>query len=417
MSRESSPARASDASTPNKNGSPLPEVPSSWTGSRDSARSLKDALAVALAKPKMSKPKQAEGDKPKTTAPKEAPQTKAKERPPMAPQLQKEPKDMMVMNQKLQQSEDPKETQMKEEQGRSPKAVPSVESVSLASLTKAQLRKLKKQLGRGLGEYVDSRKNPDAEGTRKSRKDPPPAEIAVQIAADPSSKDPWLIKWVENGCRWLGLSVVESFEETHNNTTRFEHCWHTEDQITDIYKSEVVSRFMVAKKRRLGQMRCHPEIPDCLEAMQYLCMMEDGQIDSLTKEHKKLFKADADLDNDQAAHLAPLLAGRFRPTAAIGDRQPLRQPLPLADAARPMTLTDAAQPQPLQPARPCAAEENNNAKEVAEAEMAEAESATKSSRRRRGGGKEGNTERTRGGRCKKERSRGKSKGSREENKR
>ena len=79
-------------------------MPSSWTGSRDSARSLKDALEVALAKPKMSKPKQAEGDTPKTTAPKKAPQTKTKERPPMAPQLRTEQKNMMVMNQRINNS-------------------------------------------------------------------------------------------------------------------------------------------------------------------------------------------------------------------------------------------------------------------------------------------------------------------------
>ena len=401
MSRDSSPARASDTATPNKNGSPLPALPSSWTSSRDSTRSLKDALAAALAKPSMTKPKQTVGGKPQTTASKQAPQ---------APQLEKtQPeknastwkdttqKEMMMMNEILQQTADPKETQMKEEQGRSPKAVPSVDSVSLASLTQSQLKNLKKQFGRSTGQYVDSRKNPDGKGTRKARKDAPPAEVAVQIAADPSSRDAWLIKWVENGCSWLNMSVEESFEETHNNTTRMKHGWLTEAQITDIYKSEVVSRFMVAKKRRLGQMRCHPEIPDCLEAMQYLCMMEDGQIDSLTKEHKQLFKADADLDNDQASHLAPLLAGRFRPTAAIGDRQPVqgRQPLPLTDVARPpsmITLADAAQPQPLmarpcaatevQPARPCAQPPQEvqparpcAAKGDAEAEMAEAESA------------------------------------------
>jgi len=170
MSRESSPARASDSATPNKNGSPLPALPSSWTNSRDSTRSLKDALAAALAKPSMTKPKQTVGGKPQTTASKQAPQPKAKEAPPMAPQPEKNvltwkdtmQKEMMTMNEKLQATADPKETQMKEEQGRSPKAVPKVDAVSLASLTHSQLRNLKKQFGRGLGEHVDVRKNPDA---------------------------------------------------------------------------------------------------------------------------------------------------------------------------------------------------------------------------------------------------------------
>ena len=109
MSRDSSPARASDSATPNKNGSPLPALPSSWTNSRDSTRSLKDALAAALAQPTMTKPKQTVGGKPQTTASKPAPQSKAKQAPPMAPQPEKNvltwkdtmQKEMMTMNEKM----------------------------------------------------------------------------------------------------------------------------------------------------------------------------------------------------------------------------------------------------------------------------------------------------------------------------
>ena len=128
-----------------------------------------------------------------------------------------------------------------------------------------------------------------------------PDEILMQMAAD-SDRSRWFPIWVENGSSWAKVKM--SLEKTNSQVEKESEVdmWLTQGQIIDLYKDEAVGKAIVAKKRGIpGCSRPHPDVPDMIEALQYVVRVRSSKAVEFLKTNTQSLGLQGDVTGAGAA--------------------------------------------------------------------------------------------------------------------
>ena len=84
--------------------------------------------------------------------------------------------------------------------------------------------------------------------------------------------------------------------------------WLTQKQVEKLYQDPVVAAAIV-KSRQADEntWRCNPECPDLVQARQFLCMVEDYQLELLENKHDRGMAMEAEADREGAKPYAQRL--------------------------------------------------------------------------------------------------------------
>ena len=154
-----------------------------------------------------------------------------------------------------------------------------------------------------------------------------PESVSLKIVSL-AEKKAWFPVWFCKDCSWGKVIVTEEFQQLVMNSTELSHQWLTEGQLIDLYKSETVAKAITAVKRTTkGHWRPHPEIPTVTEAMQFLCQLNERQVEMVQKRHANKVSATGQVDGAGAEHLLNHMSDICNP------QLPHHTPPAVADAA------------------------------------------------------------------------------------
>ena len=112
--------------------------------------------------------------------------------------------------------------------------------------------------------------------------------------------------WSQCGGSWASALMFEEKRNSHEKLDKSKKAWLTFDQMEDFYKSTAAARAVRDKKLKDPALnRPHPEVPHCLEAMQYHITVEEGSVDMLRDIVSRGTRFEAALGEEAAAHLLP----------------------------------------------------------------------------------------------------------------
>ena len=118
-------------------------------------------------------------------------------------------------------------------------------------------------------------------------------------------KQTWYRVWLDCGQSWLSVEATESFLLVSRERKLKAWAWLTESQISDLDKSAAIASGIVKRlSMKQGSWRPHPEVPEMLEAVQSLVMVEDSLKEELERVHSKGLEFTAQLDGTAATRLA-----------------------------------------------------------------------------------------------------------------
>lgn len=102
---------------------------------------------------------------------------------------------------------------------------------------------------------------------------------------------------------WGNVKVFEEQRKLEQRLAATKYQWMTHSQLAQSYANdyEIVDALVASKKADNTMWRPHPEMPTLLKAIQYKCVIEDSQTDSVARILDQRITLEADRQADHTA--------------------------------------------------------------------------------------------------------------------
>ncbi len=170
---------------------------------------------------------------------------------------------------------------------------------------------------------ANDRVDEDKRGTRGKSADTAPEEMIAQITSI-HKKRFYFNLWIHVGKKWASVKAFEfHYEETRHGAGKT-LVWLIHAQMLKIWKDAEVCEHLQNYCKNNDRPNCemvrpHPQIPHCVKATQYKCVVEDWEKESVDHIVQQGIKFETDLDGDSGRLLAKKWVAKSEQLFGIGD--------------------------------------------------------------------------------------------------
>ncbi|MCP4242426.1 MAG: hypothetical protein GY772_17865 [bacterium] len=140
---------------------------------------------------------------------------------------------------------------------------------------------------------------------RSARTEKCPLDIAEKMSASAAERNRYFDLWVGHSESWGQVVVFEKTLARKTSGSELLERWLTRTQLINTYGSAAIVDGIIAHKQAPETKRPHPEAPEVLEAMQYLCVVYDDIVEEKEQIAEKGVALQAELDHTTGKHALP----------------------------------------------------------------------------------------------------------------
>ena len=143
-------------------------------------------------------------------------------------------------------------------------------------------------------------------GKRSQRTSKVPESIALKIKQDKTLGKQYFNTWYHCGEDWGEVAIVDTYIHEFKKGLHCKREWMTELELEIKYKNpDIVAAVKKLKKHNDDSWRPNPDCPDCVAAVQYLVIDDDGDTNEITDIERSETRLNATVDQEAGMAMLP----------------------------------------------------------------------------------------------------------------